>query len=82
MKLYINNVKYHHIITDTTQKHDVLQIITVLGNCKLETSTKRAFFVIKQILHSAHISHASVYLQFILNAQKGLENRLRKFDTI
>ena len=28
----INKVKCHHIITDTTQKHVVLQIITILGN--------------------------------------------------
>ena len=59
MKRYINKVTCHHIITGTTQKHDVLLIISVLGNYKLEYSTKGGHFCRK--CHLTEILHALVH---------------------
>ena len=46
-----NKVMCHHLIPDTMQKHDVLQIITVLGNCKLEYSTREGICAENVIKH-------------------------------
>ena len=64
--------------SDTTQKHDVLQIITIMKNCELEYSTKEVIFaenIIKHVIHGHKILHALVhfqsaqilFLKFILN---------------
>ena len=87
-KMFCLVMHMHQHITITMQTH-VLQI-TVLGNSKLEYSTECIFAenLIKQITHRYYISHALVHFQsplnfsFILNVQKGLEKRFRKFDTV
>ena len=80
--------------TDTTQKHYILQIITVLGNCFMEYLTKRGHFCRKiscfgslpkpyelfrlNFLLEIHTVVTLVFETFPAPIRGGLENRFRE----